>query len=126
MLKMIMTEDERNELVERERELRNKWEEYVVNFYEEKAREIIRYETVRSILWNNGNDYCFSTTNNINECMKCQGFIQNGGYSGYGRRKECFCSSKRKIKECQNDVKRVLKSYPMSFEEYLINGEGLL
>lgn len=69
MLKMIVTENERNELVERERILRNKWRGYVVKFYKEKADELISCEIVKSILWNNGKDYYYRTTNDISECM---------------------------------------------------------
>nr|WP_302660553.1 hypothetical protein [uncultured Clostridium sp.] len=120
MLEKILTKDERKKLLEREESLKCQWNEYIKDFYKQIAEEVISLETIKHIFENGGYDYCYKTENDINVCMNCKGFMLNGGYKGYGKRKDCFKSSRMQVNNSLRKLEEVFKLVPKSFEEYVM------
>lgn len=118
MAKVKITKRQRKMIFEEEN-LKNLWKEYITCFYKSKTKKLIEYEAIKNILDNNLNDYCFMTKDDLSECIKCKGFKANGGYVGHGKRKECFRSSKQRIKAYDNEARDVIGERPMLFEQYV-------
>lgn len=118
MAKIKVTKRQRKIMFEEEN-LKRLWENYISCFYKSKIKKVMEYENIKNILGNNSNDYCFMTKDDLSECIKCRGLKANGGYVGHGKRKECFSSSKQRIKAYDNEVKDVIGERPMLFEQYV-------